>query len=107
VFHSSTYIFVVAGLFILWRHAHRRHLYWSNKLLIGTMLIGFGAFNVIEGIVDHHILGVYHVNEVVDVQYRIYWDVGFIVWGAAMVVIGWMLMRSGKLDMHAASALRL
>ena len=45
IFHSSTYLFVVAGLFILWRAAQRRHLFWSSKLLIGAMLIGFGAFN--------------------------------------------------------------
>jgi uncharacterized membrane protein len=49
IFHSATYLFVVAGLFVLWRHAHRRHLYYSNKLLVGTMLVGFGAFNCVEG----------------------------------------------------------
>ncbi|RYI13995.1 MAG: DUF2243 domain-containing protein, partial [Acetobacteraceae bacterium] len=46
IFHSSTYLFVLAGLFILWRTAHRQHLYWSNRLLAGTMLVGFGAFNL-------------------------------------------------------------
>ena len=65
IFHSSTYIFVVAGLFILWRHAHRRHLYWSNKLLVGTIMIGFGGFNVVEGLVNHQLLGLHHVNELV------------------------------------------
>jgi uncharacterized membrane protein len=96
IFHSTTYVFVVAGLFILWRRAHRRHLYWSSKLLVGTMLIGFGAFNVVEGLVDHQLLGVHHVNELVALDKRIYWDMGFLVWGAAMFVIGWMLNRSGR-----------
>jgi uncharacterized membrane protein len=98
IFHSSTYLFVIAGLFILWRTAQRRHLYWSTKLLAGTMLMGFGAFNIVEGIVDHHLLGIHHVNETVDIQYRIYWDIGFIVWGAAMFLIGWYLFRKGKLE---------
>ncbi len=44
IFHSLTYLFVIAGLFILWRTAHRHHLYWSTKLLVGTMLIGWGWF---------------------------------------------------------------
>ena len=44
------------------------------------MLIGFGAFNVVEGIIDHHVLGIHHVNELVDQAYRIYFDVGFIIW---------------------------
>lgn len=101
IFHSSTYIFVVAGLFILWRHAHRRHLCWSNKLLTGTMLIGFGAFNLVEGVIDHHLLVVHRVNETVAEEYRIYWDIGFLAWGAAMSIIGWMLMTAGKKDMRA------
>jgi uncharacterized membrane protein len=83
-------------LFILWRTAQRRHLYWSSKLLAGTMLIGFGAFNVVEGLVDHHLLGIHHVNELVDVAYRFYFDAGFILWGALMLVIGWILLRQGQ-----------
>jgi uncharacterized membrane protein len=96
IFHSSTYLFVVAGLFILWRTAQRRHLYWSTKLLAGTILIGFGAFNVVEGLIDHHLLGIHHVNELVDPSQRIYWDIGFLIWGAAMFVIGWMLWKQGQ-----------
>jgi uncharacterized membrane protein len=63
LFHSTTYLFVLIGLFILWRTAQRRHLFWSTKLLTGTMLLGFGIFNTVEGIIDHHVLGVHHVNE--------------------------------------------
>lgn len=93
IFHSATYLFVVAGLYILWRTAQSHHLYWSSKLLAGTML---GAFNVVEGIVDHHLLGIHHVNELVDGTHRIYFDVGFIVWGASMLIIGWLLLRQGQ-----------
>jgi uncharacterized membrane protein len=96
IFHSATYLFVVAGLFILWRTARRQHLYWSTKLLAGTMLMGFGAFNVIEGLINHHLLGIHHVNEQVDPANWIYWDMGFILWGAAMLLIGWYLVRQGR-----------
>jgi uncharacterized membrane protein len=96
IFHTSTYLFVVAALFILWRRAKRRHLYWSTKLLVGSMLIGFGAFNVVEGIVDHQLLGIHHVNELVAPADRIYWDIGFILWGVAMFLIGWWLLREGQ-----------
>jgi uncharacterized membrane protein len=95
LFHASTYLFVAAGLVILWRHAHRVHVRWSTKLLVGTMLLGFGAFNVVEGIVDHHLLGLHHVNETVPADQWVYWDVGFLIWGAAMIVIGWWLKRAG------------
>jgi uncharacterized membrane protein len=95
LFHASTYLFVAAGLVILWRHANRVHVRWSTKLLMGTLLLGFGIFNVVEGIVDHHLLGLHHVNETVPVDQWIYWDVGFLAWGAAMIVIGWRLKRAG------------
>ena len=96
IFHSTTYVLVTAGLFILWRTAHRRHLYWSNKLLVGTLLLGWGIFNFIEGIIDHEILGLHHVNELVPPPQRVYWDVGFLVWGVAMIIGGWIIVKIGR-----------
>jgi uncharacterized membrane protein len=95
-FHLSTYVFVVLGLFILWRAAHHTHVRWSGKLLAGTMLIGFGLFNLVEGIVDHQILGIHHVNETVPLAQWLYWDIGFLVWGALMLLWGWQLVRAGR-----------
>jgi uncharacterized membrane protein len=102
LFHASTYIFVVIGLIILWRAAHRVHLWWSGKMLIGAILIGFGIFNVVEGIVNHHLLGIHHVNETVPMEQWIYWDIGFLVWGLAMLMGGWALLKSVKRQIHGA-----
>ena len=96
LFHAATYVFIVLGLVVLWRTAHRAHLWWSWKLLAGTMLIGFGLFNLVEGMIDHHLLGIHHVNETVPRDQWIDWDVGFLAWGAAMLVGGWALYRSGQ-----------
>jgi len=57
------------------------------------MLIGFGGFNVVEGLVDHHLLAIHHVNEIVDAAYWFYFDAGFILWGILMLIIGWILLR--------------
>jgi uncharacterized membrane protein len=96
LFHAMTYLFVVVGLALLWRTAHNSHLWWSGKLLVGTLLMGFGIFNLVEGVVNHQILGLHHVNETVPRDQWVYWDVGFLLWGAAMLVGGWMLFRAGK-----------
>jgi uncharacterized membrane protein len=96
LFHAGTYIFVVLGLILLWRAAHRRHLWWSGKLLAGTMLMGFGIFNLVEGLINHQILGLHHVNETVPRAQWIYWDIGFLIWGALMLIGGWALFRAGK-----------
>jgi uncharacterized membrane protein len=59
-------------------------------------LLGFGAFNVVEDIVDHQILGVHHVNELVPEEQRVWCYLGFLAWGATMLVIGWALVRIGS-----------
>lgn len=96
LFHAATWLFTVAGLVILWRRARHVHIDWNAKYLCGTFLIGFGLFNLVEGIVDHHILGLHHVNETVPPEQWIYWDIGFLVWGAAMLIGGWLMLRSAR-----------
>lgn len=100
IFHASTYIFVVFGLVILWKRAHQTHIRWSNKLLIGSLLMGFGIFNGVEGSVDHHLLGIHHVNETVPPEQWIYWDLGFLIWGALMLIGGWALLKTGQEQTH-------
>ena len=96
VFHLTTYVFVFLGLIILWKRAQRTHVRWPGKLLAGTLLVGFGVFNVVEGLIDHHILGLHHVNETVPPEQWIYWDLGFLVWGALMLGVGWSLLKTGQ-----------
>jgi uncharacterized membrane protein len=68
--------------------------------------MGFGIFNLAEGLIDHHLLGIHHVNETVPQDQWIYWDVGFLAWGAGMLVAGWLLLKSGKQEMRIRSASR-
>ena len=96
LFHAATYVFVVLGLIVLWRSAHRGHLWWSWKLLAGTILIGFGIFNVAEGLIDHQLLGIHHVNETVPREQWIYWDIAFLIWGAAMLAGGWLMLKAAR-----------
>lgn len=96
VFHASTYVFVVLGLILLWRTAHRWHLWWSGKMLLGTILMGFGLFNLVEGAVDHQLLGLHHVNETVPPEQWVYWDIGFLIWGGLMLVGGAALLIRGR-----------
>lgn len=104
LFHAATYIFTVLGLIILWRYSRKNHIRWSGKLLGGTFLIGFGIFNVVEGLINHQILGLHHVNETVPREQWIYWDVGFLLLGAAMLIGGWALLRRGREETQARAS---
>jgi uncharacterized membrane protein len=95
LFHAATYIATVAGFFLLWSAARLPHAVWSTKLLLGLLLMGWGAFNVVEGIVDHQLLGIHHVNETAPRAQWPWWDLGFLVWGTLMLLGGWTLVRRG------------
>lgn len=92
LFHAVAWLLIVAGVFTLWR-ATERATPPSLRWLVGALLIGWGLFNVTEGVIDHTLLGVHHVNETVDRSARFWWDLGFLVWGMVMVLGGWKLCR--------------
>jgi uncharacterized membrane protein len=104
VFHAATYVFTVLGLIILWRYSRQNHIRWSGKLLPGSFLLGFGLFNVVEGLINHQLLGLHHVNETVPREQWIYWDIAFLIWGAAMLVGGWVLLKRGQAETRARMA---
>ncbi len=104
LFHAATYVFTVTGLFLLWRMARRPHGSWSTTQLIGLLLMGWGSFNLVEGVIDHVLLGIHHVNQTAPRNQWVWWDMAFLVWGAAMLVAGWFLARSGeRLSLAAAT----
>jgi len=78
------------GLGLLWRASKRADVLWSTRALVGSLAIGWGLFNLIEGIVDHHLLGIHHVRSGPD---QLAWDLAFLAFGAALVIGGWMLTR--------------
>jgi uncharacterized membrane protein len=56
------------------------------------MLVGWGLFNLVEGIVDHQLLGIHHVRD--DLGGPLSWDLSFLAFGALLLLIGWLLARS-------------
>lgn len=64
-------------------------------MLIELILIGFGLFNVIEGIIDHHVLGVHHMLEVPD---PLLWDLLFLLIGGIFPIgIGVILLAKNQI----------
>lgn len=105
LFHTVTWLAVLAGLGILYsRITHSRGRVWASRVLWGWILAGWGIFNVVEGIVDHHILGIHHV---ISGPYQTVADIAFLIFGALLILIGWLLQRSGRpLDLAASAERR-
>ena len=104
LFHAATYLFTVIGLFVLWRASRRSDVRWSAVALIGAILAGWGAFNLVEGLVDHQLLGIHHVrDDLPPGTGKTAWDIGFLVWGALMLAGGWGLARRRQRAAHEMS----
>lgn len=98
LFHALTWIMTAIGLALLWRAGQRSDVPWSTRTLLGSMVLGWGLFNLVEGIIDHHLLHVHHVVERLGVST---WDFAFLGSGVAFIVGGWMIIRSGRDDATA------
>jgi uncharacterized membrane protein len=94
LFHAATWLATLAGLFLLWSAVRRPRGPWSTHAFVGLLLIGWGSFNVVEGLIDHHLLELHHVKE--NAGNQLAWDLAFLVWGAAMIAGGWYLRRTGQ-----------
>lgn len=94
LFHTFTWLAVLIGTGLLYsRVTHSRGRVWASRVLWGWVLVGWGLFNLVEGIINHHILGIHHVRSG---EYQTWWDIGFLVFGALFVAGGWLLQRAGK-----------
>jgi uncharacterized membrane protein len=94
IFHTLCWLAILLGLAIHYsRVTHNRRRVWASRVLWGWALAGWGLFNVVEGILDHHILGIHHVHSG---PYQLWWDIGFLVLGAVLVISGYLLQRGGR-----------
>ena len=101
-FHALSLLITIVGVFLLLREAtHNRQLPVARGLL-GQMLLGWGSFNVVEGVADHIVLGIHHVHDLP--AYDPAYDLLFFAVTLAIIVAGWLLATRG--DVAARSRLR-
>jgi uncharacterized membrane protein len=93
MFHAFTWVMTVIGLALLWRAFGRADVPHSTKTFVGSLILGWGLFNLVEGFIDHQVLGIHHVYEYAD---HLLWDMAFLASGAVFILIGWMLIRGGS-----------
>lgn len=96
IFHAAVWVMTTIGLSMLWRVGQRRDVPWSGKTFFGSLLVGWGLFNVVEGIIDHEILGLHHVSEYADSHLPA--DMAFLAFGVILLLGGWALIRAGQGD---------
>lgn len=90
-FHALCFVLVAVGVGLLSRIGPS-----PGRELLGWILAGWGLFNIVEGLIDHQILGVHHVRHD---AYQLAWDLSFLALGAVLVAVGYLLAR--RAPVHA------
>jgi uncharacterized membrane protein len=92
IFHVFTWLMILVGMSMLFTRVQRgRGQVWKRRALWSWMLVGWGMFNIVEGLVDHQVLGIHHVRSG---EHQFAWDMGFLALGALLVLCGWLLSRA-------------
>ena len=93
LFHLAAWVLAFAGTvtaLVSWRQG-RIAPSWSFHF--GLVLAGWGTFNLVEGLVNHQLLGVHHVRD--DLGAPLGWDLAFLASGVLLIAAGWLLHRRG------------
>jgi uncharacterized membrane protein len=93
LFHVLMYIIAVLGLIFLWKMRHEFAERSAGRWLFGSVLLGFGLWNVTDVGLFHWILQIHRVR--VESDHPLFWDLLWLaVFGLAFLIAGW-LIRSG------------
>lgn len=93
IFHALVWVVTLIGILQLWNAAYHRRTIPSLQSFIGQFILGWGLFNLVEGIVDHHILAIHYVRQIPN--YTVY-NLSFLaVGGVLFILIGWTLIKAG------------
>lgn len=96
IFHAFTWIMTVFGLILLWKAVARKDVPLSGRILVGSMILGWGLFNAIEGIIDHQILQIHHVVQRAAPTEQFYYDMIFLAVGIIQIILGLYFIKKER-----------
>jgi uncharacterized membrane protein len=93
LFHAAVWLLTLIGVYWLLADARKGEPLPDGKGFTGLMILGWGLFNLVEGIIDHHLLGLHHVRDL-PVHVPLYDWLFLGVGGLAFILVGWMMSRA-------------
>ena len=100
LFHAAAWLVVIGGICVLWRRTNEWRWAASARALFAWMLVGWGAFNLVEGAINHQILGIHHVRE--GAGHQTAYDVGFLAVSALLLLVGWVAATYEPRPIHSS-----
>ncbi|HXH75964.1 MAG TPA: DUF2243 domain-containing protein [Bacteriovoracaceae bacterium] len=96
LFHLFTWIITFIGILRLWLVKADRSVPRSTTTLLGSMLLGWGLFNFIEGLIDHQLLQIHHVIQRAGPSEQLVYDLIFLGIGLLQILSGYIVAVSRK-----------
>ena len=103
-FHVGVWVAVLVSTVLLVRAWRSRRLAPPWAVHAGLLLAGWGLFNLVEGLVNHHLLGIHHVRD--DLGAPLSWDLGFLALGLVLVLGGIALVKHADVPRPAGHPAR-
>lgn len=101
-FHLAMWLLVLAASISTIRAWRQGRLAPNWSFHFGLVLLGWGTFNIVEGLIDHHILQVHHVRD--DLGGPLSWDIGFLLVSVLLIGAGWLLHQRGVRSLERQTA---
>lgn len=96
IFHAFTLMATVTGIIMFWKSMRRKDTNKSGFLLAGGMMKGWAIFNIVEGLIDHHLLKLHNVKEFSNSPEG--WNFGFLGISVVLLIAG--ILTSRRASMH-------
>jgi uncharacterized membrane protein len=94
VMFDGLFLFVMLGVMGLglgftWRLVNGTDVRFSTRYLLGSIVVGAGAFNVFDGVVSHYVLDLHNVVHGTEA-----WNPHWLAVSVLMLALGVLLLRS-------------
>jgi uncharacterized membrane protein len=90
LFHLATWVLTIIGIVMLRSEGRARTGPRSLSALFGQMILGWGIFNLVEGIIDHHLLELHHVRDM-PAHVPAYDWIFLAIGGVLLMLLGWLM----------------
>jgi uncharacterized membrane protein len=91
-FHAAVWLLTIIGVYWLLADARRGRRLPDGKAFTGLLIFGWGLFNLVEGVIDHELLGLHHVRDLP--THVPAYDWLFLAFaGLGLMLLGWLMAR--------------
>jgi hypothetical protein len=99
-------MYLVALVALIGLRRYRARAASIDESLSGAMLVGFGAWHVVDALLSHWVLGIHRIR--MDSPTPLLWDLGWLAgFGLAPLALGAALIRGARLSAEARLGRRL